>query len=57
MRRKRVVRRPVGLRLSPTEEAPVIEVAEAEFDGCLSVAIRALIAEAIEARRAARDQR
>jgi hypothetical protein len=45
-------RRPVGLRLSALEEAPVQEIADAEHDGSLSEAIRALLAEALEARAA-----
>lgn len=45
-----VRRRAVPLRLSTLEEAPVREIADAEHGGNLSVAIRALIAEAIAAR-------
>ena len=43
-------RRPVGLRLSSLEEAPVQAIADAEHGGNLSDAIRALLAEALEAR-------
>jgi hypothetical protein len=40
----------VALRLSAVEEAPVQEIADTEFDGELSRAIRALLAEAHENR-------
>lgn len=43
-------RRAVPLRLSEPEEAPVQAVADAEHDGNLSEAIRALIAEALAVR-------
>lgn len=43
-------RRPVGLRLSALEEAPVQAIADAEHDGELSAAIRQLLAEALDAR-------
>lgn len=43
-------RRPVGLRLSSLEEAPVQAIADAEHGGNLSDAIRALLAEAVAAR-------
>lgn len=51
MPRKSPPRRSVTVRLSAAEEMPVIEVAEAEFDGCLSEAVRVLLAEALAARR------
>lgn len=44
-------RRPVGLRLSALEEAPVQAIADAEHGGELSAAIRQLLAEALEARQ------
>ena len=43
-------RRPVALRLSDVEEAPVQAIADAEHGGNLAAAIRALLAEALEAR-------
>jgi hypothetical protein len=43
-------RHPVPLRLSDAEQAPVRAVADAEHDGNLSAAIRALLAEALTAR-------
>jgi hypothetical protein len=43
-------RRAVPLRLSEQEEAPAQAVADAEHDGNLSAAIRALLAEALTAR-------
>lgn len=45
-----VRRRAVPLRLSREEEAPVQAVADAEHDGNLSAAIRALLAEALAVR-------
>lgn len=43
-------RRAVPLRLSEAEERPVREVADSEFGGNVSAAIRALLAEALTAR-------
>ena len=43
-------RRAVPLRLSEEEERPVREVADAEHEGNLSEAIRALLVEALAAR-------
>lgn len=45
-----VRRRAVPLRLSAEEEAPVQAIADAEHDGNLSAAIRALLTEAVDAR-------
>lgn len=42
-------RRAVPLRLSAQEEAPVREIADADYGGNLSEAIRALLVEAISA--------
>ena len=44
------VRRNVPLKLSAAEESPVQAVAEAEHNGNLSAAIRALLVEALEHR-------
>jgi hypothetical protein len=49
-------RRNVPLRLSAQEEAPVREIADADYGGELSAAIRALLAEAIAARQMAADE-
>jgi hypothetical protein len=49
-------RRTVPLKLTEAEEAPVRAVADAEHDGNLSAAIRALLAEALTARARTADQ-
>lgn len=43
-------RRPVPLRLSPLEEAPIQRIADAEYGGNLSEAMRCLLIEAVDAR-------